>query len=111
MTAVGKGLAFDGAEIDELLNLKYCGQRTFAVLSVLYPGLDLGKKFHEDHIFPKSRFTKKRLAAAGIPADQIDDYLNSVNLLPNLQLLAGTANIEREIIKTCGSEGRVCLRA
>jgi hypothetical protein len=96
MTVVGKGLAFDDAEIDELLNLKYGGQRTFAVLSVLYPGLDLGKKFHEDHIFPKSRFTRKRLAAAGVPADQIDDYLNSVNLMPNLQLLAGTANIEKQ---------------
>ncbi len=96
MSAVGKGLVFDDAEIDELLNLKYGGQRTFAVLSVLYPGLDLGKKFHEDHIFPKSRFTRKRLAAAGVPADQIDDYLNSVNLMPNLQLLAGTANIEKQ---------------
>jgi hypothetical protein len=96
MSAVGKGLVFDDAEIDELLNLKYGGQRTFAVLSVLYPGLDLGKKFHEDHIFPKSRFTRKRLAAAGVSADQIDDYLNSVNLMPNLQLLAGTANIEKQ---------------
>jgi len=26
--------------------------RSFSVLSVLYPGLDLGKKFHEDHTFP-----------------------------------------------------------
>ncbi|MCQ9367614.1 DUF262 domain-containing protein [Brevibacterium sp. 50QC2O2] len=96
MSAVGKGLVFDDAEIDELLNLKYGGQRTFAVLSVLYPGLDLGKKFHEDHIFPKSRFTRKRLAAAGVPLNQIDDYLDSVNLMPNLQLLAGTANIEKQ---------------
>lgn len=96
MAAVGKSLSFDTAEIDELLNLKYAGQRTFAVLSVLYPGLDLGKKFHEDHIFPKSRFTRKKLAGAGIPADRIDDYLGAFDLLPNLQLLAGTANIEKQ---------------
>ncbi len=96
MAAVGKSLAFDNAEIDELLNLKYAGQRTFSVLSVLYPGLDLSKKFHEDHIFPKSRFTKKRLLDAGVPLDRIDDYLAAVNLLPNLQLLAGTANIEKQ---------------
>ncbi|CEG97215.1 DUF262 domain-containing protein [Propionibacterium freudenreichii] len=96
MAAVGKSLAFDNAEIDELLNLKYAGQRTFSVLSVLYPGLDLSKKFHEDHIFPKSRFTKKKLTEAGVPADKIDDYLAAVNLLPNLQLLAGTANIEKQ---------------
>ena len=96
MAAVGKSLAFDNAEIDELLNLKYAGQRTFSVLSVLYPGLDLSKKFHEDHIFPKSRFTKKKLLDAGVPLDSIDDYLAAVNLLPNLQLLAGTANIEKQ---------------
>ncbi|MGZ3384774.1 MAG: DUF262 domain-containing protein [Isosphaeraceae bacterium] len=96
MALVGKGLSFDAAEIDELLNLKYAGQRTFSVLSVLYPGLDLSKKFHEDHIFPKSRFTRKRLASAGIPPETIDAYLETVNLLPNLQLLAGTVNIEKQ---------------
>jgi hypothetical protein len=96
MAAAGKGLTFTSAEIEELLNLKYAGQRTFPVLSVLYPGLDLGKKFHEDHIFPKSRFTKKRLSAAGVVADEIDSYLERFNLLPNLQLLAGTANIEKQ---------------
>lgn len=78
------------------LNLKYASQRTFAVLSVLYPGLDLSKKFHEDHIFPKARFTKKKLAAAGIAAEKVDTYLEAVNLLPNLQLLAGTANTEKQ---------------
>jgi hypothetical protein len=96
MSSVGKGLSFDAAEVDELLNLKYAGQRTFSVLSVLYPGLDLGKKFHEDHIFPKSRFTKKKLIEAGVDADRVNDYLNAFNLLPNLQLLAGTANIEKQ---------------
>lgn len=96
MATAGKSLSFENAEIDELLNLKYGGQRTFSVLSVLYPGLDLGKRFHEDHIFPRSRFTKKKLTEAGIPADRIDDYLGAVNLLPNLQLLVGTANIEKQ---------------
>lgn len=95
MAASGKSLAFDGAEIDELLNLKYAGQRTFSVLSVLYPGLDLGKKFHEDHIFPKSRFTRKKLTEAGVAAEQVEAYLEAFNLLPNLQLLAGTANVEK----------------
>ncbi|WP_324013468.1 DUF262 domain-containing protein [Microbacterium sp. JZ37] len=96
MAAVGKGLSFDSAEIDELLNLKYGGQRTFAVLSVLYPGLDLSKKFHEDHVFPKSRFTPKKLRAAGLDESQIEAFVTSVDLLPNLQLLAGTANIEKQ---------------
>ncbi len=96
MTAVGKSLSFDAAEIDELLNLKYAGQRTFPVLSVLYPGLDLSKQFHEDHIFPRSRFTKKKLAASGIPEEKINAYQETVNLLPNLQLLPGTVNVEKQ---------------
>lgn len=96
MSTSGKSLTFDSAEIDELLNLKYGGQRTFSVLSVLYPGLDLSKKFHEDHIFPKSRFTRKSLRRAGVPESDLDDYLATVNLIPNLQLLAGTANIEKQ---------------
>jgi hypothetical protein len=89
MSSVGKSLSFDAAEVDELLNLKYAGQRTFSVLSVLYPGLDLGKKFHEDHIFPKSRFTKKKLIGAGVDADRVNDYLDAFKLLPNLQLRQG----------------------
>jgi hypothetical protein len=96
MAAVGKSLSFTPTEVDELLNLKYAGQRTFSVLSVLYPGLDLGKKFHEDHIFAKSRFTRKRLEAAGVPPEKVEAYTETVNLLPNLQLLAGTVNIEKQ---------------
>jgi hypothetical protein len=96
MASAGKSLTFDAAEIDELLNLKYAGQRTFSVLSVLYPGLDLGKKLHEDHIFPKSRFSRKKLIDAGIDPERAADFLDAFNLLPNLQLLAGTANIEKQ---------------
>ncbi|WP_286957123.1 MULTISPECIES: DUF262 domain-containing protein [Arsenicicoccus] len=96
MATAGKSLSFDPAEIDELLSLKYGSHRTFPVLSVLYPGLDLGKKFHEDHVFPKSYFTRKRLLAFGVDAAKIDEYLEVVNQLPNLQLLAGTANIEKQ---------------
>lgn len=96
MATVGKPLTFDAAEIDALLNLKYGGQGTFLVLSLLYPGIDLGRKFHEDHIFPRSLFTPKRLAAAGIGQESISKFVAQVNLLPNLQLLAGTANMEKQ---------------
>ncbi len=96
MASAGKALSFEASEIDELLNLKYGGQRTFSVLSVLYPGLDLSKQFHEDHIFPRSRFTRKKLAAVGVPPDKIEHFLDLCDLLPNLQLLAGTANVEKQ---------------
>ncbi|OBF21632.1 hypothetical protein A5725_13535 [Mycobacterium kubicae] len=98
MSLLGKALTFDETEIDDLLRLKYNGQRTFPVLAILYPGLDLSKTHHEDHIFPKSRFTRKKLAAAGIPSERIGDFLDAYDLLPNLQLLAGTANIEKQVM-------------
>ena len=96
MAAVGKSLRFDDAEIAELLDLRFGSPRVFPVLATLYPGLDLSKSFHEDHIFPRSRFTKSRLIKAGIAADKIDEYLAKVDVLPNLQLLAGLPNIEKQ---------------
>lgn len=95
MATVGKGLVFDETEVDELLKLKYGGQRTFPVLALLYPGLDFSKAFHEDHVFPKSLFTRSRLSTAGIPEGQIDRFIERVNLLPNLQLLEGVVNTEK----------------
>lgn len=95
MAALGKALSFDEAEIEELLASQYGGRGTFGLLSLLYPGLDLSKTFHEDHIFPKSLFNSKALQAAGVPLDDIPRYLESYNSLPNLQLLTGTRNTEK----------------
>ena len=96
MAAIGKSLVMTPVEVDELLGLKYGGQRTFSVLTLLYPGLDLTHLFHEDHVFAKSRFTSKRLLAAGIDPDDVAAYLDQVDLLPNLQLLPGVVNIEKQ---------------
>ncbi|GAA1654785.1 DUF262 domain-containing protein [Actinoplanes couchii] len=96
MGALGKTLSFEATEIDDLLELKYGGQRTFAALALLYPGLDFAKQFHEDHIFPRARFTAKKLRDAGISPDAIDDYTARIDLLPNLQLLGGVANVEKQ---------------
>ncbi|WP_433030437.1 DUF262 domain-containing protein [Actinomycetospora sp. CA-053990] len=98
MAALGKSLAFEPTEIDELLQLKWGGQRTFAVLTLLYPGLDLSSQFHEDHIFPRSRFTRRALRQAGVPADQIDDHLSVADMIPNLQLLKGVQNMEKQAV-------------
>ena len=96
MAGLGKSLQFSDAEIDELCELSYGRPRTFATLAMLYPGLDLTKQFHEDHIFARSRFTRARLVKAGIPPEAIDDYLERVNRLPNLQLLGGVPNTEKQ---------------
>jgi hypothetical protein len=96
MASAGKSLAFTEAEISELLDLNYGDKRVFSVLSMLYPGLDLTKNFHEDHIFPRSRFTKRRLRKAGVPEGLLDECMEKWNGLPNLQLLQGTVNIEKQ---------------
>lgn len=93
--ALGKALTFDVTEIDGLLELSYGARGTFAALAILYPGLDFSKEFHEDHIWPKSLFTRRRLEDAGVPSHQVDDYLTRVNSLPNLQLLEGRQNQEK----------------
>jgi hypothetical protein len=96
MAGMGKSLRFDDAEIEELCELSYGRPRTFATLAMLYPGLDLTKQFHEDHIFASSRFTRARLVKAEIPGESIEDYLERANRLPNLQLLAGVPNTEKQ---------------
>jgi hypothetical protein len=96
MTVQGKSLRFEDAEIAELLESRYGRPRTFATLAMLYPGLDLTQAFHVDHIFPRSLFTRSKLTKAGIPSDRLDAYLNAVDSLPNLQLLPGIPNIEKQ---------------
>lgn len=96
MGQVGKSLSFDNAELEEVLASRYGTARAFAVLSLLYPGLDLSAEFHQDHIFPKSRFTDKALAKAGVPAADVPEYQDRFDTLGNLQLLKGQINIEKQ---------------
>lgn len=96
MASVGKSIKFEAAEINELLDVRYGSQRVFPVLATLYPGLDMTKAFHEDHIFPRSRFTRTKLLKEAIPEDQVEEYLAKVDGLPNLQLLPGLPNIEKQ---------------
>jgi len=96
MADLGKPLQFTDADISDACDLQYQGARSFATLALLYPGLDLSQEFHVDHIFPKSWFTWVRLRKAGIAEDQIDTFLDLANGLPNLQLLPGLPNIEKQ---------------
>jgi hypothetical protein len=96
MTVQGKSLRFEEAELDELLESRYGRPRTFATLAMLYPGLDLTQSFHVDHIFPRSLFTRSKLTKAGIPSNRLDAYIDAVDSLPNLQLLPGIPNIEKQ---------------
>lgn len=89
-----KSIVFTDDDIDNLFIYKY-GNYTFSILALLYPTLDFRNKFHQDHIFPKKFFTKKRLLKYGISENKIDTYIENVNSLANLQLLEGTLNVEK----------------
>jgi len=88
----GKPLKFSNEELDALADAEYGRRDTFSILAAAYPALNTQFKFHLDHIFPKSSFTKRKLKSAGLSDDDIEDYLSTFNLLPNLQLLEGVVN-------------------
>lgn len=90
MRGRGKSLTFEEEEIEDLVESK---DRAFALLSLLYPFVDVqNNRFHIDHVFPKSRFSSNLLRDANVPQAAIPDFQDRVDRLPNLQLLAGEEN-------------------
>lgn len=72
------------------------GPLTFAVLSLLYPNLKYGQvKFHQDHMHPAALFTESKLRSQGIPPEFWGKYEEKTNTLPNLQIMEGTENEEK----------------
>ena len=63
---------------------------------MLFPFVDLKNNFHVDHVFPISRFNKRRLEKLGLTDADFDTVSRQANELPNLQLLDGSANIEKQ---------------
>ena len=91
-----KSIQFTDDDIDEyLLKLKYGKSETLSALMLLYPSLDFGNRLHEDHMYPKSKFRKSYLRKMGVPENQLDTYIDSVNDISNLQLLAAQLNEEK----------------
>lgn len=90
-----KSLIFNDDEIQALFDYKYGGPYTFSTLALLYPTLDFKNKFHQDHIFPKSRFTRRRLIEAHVSDEKIAEFIDEYDYLANLQLLEGQPNIEK----------------
>jgi len=90
-----KAISFDDDEIYNLLYYQYAQAYTYSILSFIYPSLDFRNKFHQDHIFPKNLFTRKRLKRRGINPNDIEFYLDNFNYLANLQLLEGVPNQEK----------------
>lgn len=93
----GKSLDFSEEEIEDLADLEISDRRSFALLSLLFPFIDFkNSQFHIDHIFPKSHFTAYQLQRAKISEDQLEEFTDRVNRIGNLQLLEGTANVEKK---------------
>lgn len=90
-----KSFSFNDDEINNLLTYEYGQKHTFSILALLYPNLDFRNKFHLDHIFAKSLFTKRNLSKTGVSQDNLEFYFEHVNSIANLQLLEGIPNIEK----------------
>ena len=90
-----KSFVFGDDEIENLFNYQYGGAFTYSILATIYPSLNFRGKFHEDHIFPKTLFTEKKLKKLGISEEDIPFYLNNYNCIANLQLLEGIPNQEK----------------
>ena len=96
LRGTSKTIVFTDDDIESLLELQYGRADTLMVLMMLYPSLDYNNKFHIDHIYPKSKFTRTALGRRGVPNDKIDEYMNHVNDIGNLQMLAAIPNIEKQ---------------
>lgn len=88
-------LSFKKGELETLLDGKYGGSYTFPLLSMFYPHLDFRHKLHQDHIHPRSHFTASQLRKRGIPEELYEQFLERLDMIPNLQLLEGQPNIEK----------------
>ena len=95
MARSGRELDFNDEEVEELADMRYGNRLTFALLSLLFPFVDLRNLFHVDHIFPSARFTDRRLKAAGVPEDKVTYFRERKDGLANLQLLQGEVNTEK----------------
>ncbi|RRO03715.1 DUF262 domain-containing protein [Pectobacterium aquaticum] len=95
LKGTAKSISFDDEDIENLLYSKYSHVYTFSALACIYPSLDFRNKFHQDHIFPKTLFTQKKLRKNGLSEDDINYCLDNYNYLANLQLIEGVPNKEK----------------
>ena len=95
MRLLGKSLVFEDEELEQLVDMRYQERLAFALLSLLFPFVDLRNQFHVDHIFPQARFTRPKLKRVGVPDEKLEDFIRRRDALANLQLLQGAENIEK----------------
>lgn len=90
-----KSLILTDEDIDYLLDTKI-GKYSFTLLSVIFPAIDLKNKFHQDHIFPSSKYkNKKNFREIGYSEEEITFIVEHIDTIVNLQLLEGIPNTEK----------------
>ena len=70
--------------------------RTFSLLALLFPHVDVRNVFHVDHVFPRSRFTRARLRETGVLEGQREDFIERAERLANLQMLENPENMSKK---------------
>ena len=95
MARRGRELVFNQEEVEELADTEYSSPGVFALLSLIFPFVDPGKLFHVDHIFPFTKFSKRKLRDADVSDEKIEEFRDRANRLGNLQLLPGRVNTEK----------------
>lgn len=80
-------------QIEQWLRYNYATKYSFLLLSLLYPNRDWkDNRYQEDHIYPKTSFTRKSLKEYGLSEEQITFALDNYNTILNLELLEEREN-------------------
>lgn len=81
---------------DEVLDLTYGGKKTFLALSLLYNFNAWGvTEHHQDHIFPRSHFTREHPDFGALSAETQNRYMELMDSFGNLELLTRDENLEK----------------
>ena len=92
----GRTGSFDEDALGNALSLTHGQQVTFLALSLLYDDSGWGTvTYHQDHIFPKSRFRLSSLTEAGLGEQKKWSFYSLHDRLGNLELLLSHENEEK----------------
>lgn len=90
-----KSISFSQEDIDGLVELEYSNKNTFAILSMLYDGINMNYNYHVDHIQPRAMFTDAQLKKMQFDKVTIEQFQDHFNYLPNLMLLEDAENVSK----------------
>ena len=90
-----KSLKIGEEDIEEFLAYKK-GSNAFLLLSLLYPNIKFTEVvFHQDHIHPESKFSKRELVQMDLSDEEIKEWIQHKDTLPNLQFMEGIQNVSK----------------